>query len=133
MAHSAQEQPGDSALIRSAKQAALDMGTEDLYGFWELFWTMRADFPDVDDELLLNASQQALADLVHRKLVRVVWWDPTTDADTEITPDEAVTLMQDRHHWEPPTGRLPLHVRFIATKMGEHTYYANVNVDTRLL
>jgi hypothetical protein len=129
MAHSAQGQPSNSDLIRFAKWSALDMGTEDINGFWELFWAMRTDFPDVDDDLLLHASQRALADLVEYQLVRVIWWDPETDTDTDVTPAEAARLISEQVHWEPPHEASSVHLRFIATQSGNRAYYGGLTAS----
>ena len=129
MAYSAEGQPSNSDLIRFAKWSALDMGTEDINGFWELFWAMRTDFPDIDDDLLLQASQQALIDLVEYRLVRVVWWNPETDTDTDISPSEIAGLISDHKHWEPPRTVSSEHLRFITTPTGDRAYYAGLTAS----
>lgn len=130
MAHSAYEQPHNSGLIHAAKQSALEMGTEDIHGFWELLWAMKLSYSGNDPEILLDACQEALTHLAQHQLVRVVWWDPATDSDTDLTPDEAIKLIQEREYWDPPQGDLPSHPRFIATRSGDRAYYAGLTVPS---
>jgi hypothetical protein len=123
MAHSAQKQPNSSALIRKAKRCALGSGVEDSNGFWELLWELRTLFPEVDDEQLLRASQQALGDLVEQRLLLILWWDPSSDTETDLHPTEAISFVSRDEHWVPPQGRNEKHLRFVATTVGERSYY----------
>jgi hypothetical protein len=122
MARSAQGQPNDSVMIRTAKRLALEMGTEDDSGFWELLWDMRREFPGVDDERLLTISRQSISDLIEQRLVQVIWWDPETNVEVPVTSRGAQQLILEDLHWDEPVGRNVRHLRFFTTPAGERTY-----------
>lgn len=126
MAHSAQEQPDHLVMIHSAKRLALDMGTEDSCGLWELLWDMRQEFAGVSDHQLIDASSRGLLDLLVNRLVDVVWWDLESDVETFVAPDGAEPLLTDESNWHPPEGGNVRHLRFFATQSGEQAYYAGL-------
>lgn len=126
MAHSAQRQPNDQSIIQAAKHTALGMAAEDLSGLWELHWELRQQFPDVDDARLIELAGDALEALVTNQLIRVTWWDPEDDLETDIARNEATRLLKDRSHWHAPEGDMPVHIRFVTTTSGDRAYYANL-------
>lgn len=126
MAHSAQRQSDDRAVIQSGKHAALSMGSEDLSGFWELIWELRQQHPEIDDSRLLKLTREAVSTLLLNQLIRAAWWDPETDAETDLTPNEAVRLLDDVRFWMPPQASDSTHLRFVTTTSGDRAYYANL-------
>ena len=126
MAHTSQQLPDHSTLIAEARRSALDMGTEDINGFWELLWTLRLTFPQVDDDTLSSASKDALGELLEEDLIRVVQWDPDSRIDQVVPGPDARQLIENPASWASPDDSRETHPRFIATSSGERVYYAGL-------
>ena len=126
MAHSSQQQPDHSTLIKEARRSALDMGTEDNNGFWELIWALRVMFPQVDDETLHSVSRDALGELFGEGLIRVVQWESNSEVDQVVPKSEAWRLINEMSSWAPPENTQSAHPRFIATPTGERVYYSGL-------
>ncbi|MDI3339983.1 MAG: hypothetical protein QJR03_05560 [Sphaerobacter sp.] len=118
MAYPAAGEPDAFDLILAAEDEALDLGADDLFGLWELLWSLQTRFPAVPATALREVAALALRRLFGQGRVTLVWWDPANDRATHVDPAEVATVLADDANWRPPEDADAPHLRFITTAVG---------------
>lgn len=107
-----------------ATREILTMGSEDVYGLWEVIWSLRGLLPDRTEEELRSIAQAEMRRLLASGLIYLCRYTATTDRDFRLDAAEAEAALERVDHWSPPASIEAEHLRFSATEAGERAYHA---------
>jgi hypothetical protein len=101
------------------QREVLTMATEDMYGLYEIVWTLNESHPDVPKEEKVALGREVIRGLLGRQLVELhrLEWNPPREVRV-ILPDELEAVLQDPSSWDPGQE----YIGFVATSEGIRQY-----------
>jgi hypothetical protein len=102
-------------------RATLWLAIEDFSGLWEVVWDMRARQTSEDDQSLIQAAREVVAELLRRGWIDLYRSQELYGELVKIEATEATRVILTPEAWQPPT-KGAFSVRLGATPEGESAY-----------
>jgi hypothetical protein len=99
------------------------MATEDMYGLYEIVWTLNELHPDVPKEEKVAVGREVIRGFLGRQLIALhrLEWHPPREVGA-IPSDEVEAVLEDPSSWEPGQE----YIGFVATAEGMRQYRAGL-------
>jgi len=97
---------------------------EDYYGLYEIIWSLNNQFPDVPEDSKREVAQEALGNLVKKRLVSLYTTTWPGGTYVAVPGHQAQAVIAAGSSWASPPAAPTKYYCFAATPEGEQAYSA---------